>query len=142
MRRAAPALIGAIMVLVGLGLTLTAAAAPVGSLALSDVWPAIGPTLAVLGGIVAVYRGTVAAMRGAARAEILIHDGMKEAHLAASHENHKPLEDSLAELNRGMASVLARLDTVALLAAEVRAVQARLRVIEDRHVGEDAMGQL
>ena len=137
-RRAAPTVLGTILVLAGLGLTLTASAAPVGTLTLGDVFPAIGPVLAVVGAIVAVYRGTLAAMRGAARAEIAMHDKEKEAHRAAAAENHKPIEDSLDDLNRGMATVLARLDTVAQLASEVRSVQARLRALEDRHVGEDA----
>lgn len=135
-RRAAPAILGTLMVFLGLGLALTAAAAPVGSLTLGDVMPAIGPALAVIGAILAVYRGIWAAMRSAAKAEISLHDGLKEAHLIASSEQHRPLEASLDELNRGMAAVLGRLDVVGTLAAEVQAIQLRLRVIEDRHLVE------
>lgn len=137
-RRAAPTIMGALLVVLGLGLTLTAHAAPVGTLTLGEVLPAVGPTLAILGAIVAVYRGTVAAMRAAARAEIAMHDDRKDAHRAAAEDNHKPIEDALDDLNRGMASVLARLDTVAQLAAEVRLVQGRIRAIEDRNLRADS----
>lgn len=138
LRRAAPVILGTLLVCVGMGLSLTAAAAPVGSLTLDDVMPAVGPTLAFIGGLLAAYRGIWAAMRAAAKAEISLHDAKKDAHLIASTEQHRPLETTLDELHRGMERVLARLDVVSTLAAEVQSIKTRLRVIEDRHLVEEA----
>lgn len=140
-RRAAPQILGGILVVLGLGLTMTASAQPTQGITVAAALDKVGPVLAILGALFAMYKGARAAVRDVAVSVVEAHDDQKTAHEAAAHANHKPIEDALEELNKGMASVLARLDTVGRLAADVQIIQARLRAIEDRHLGEDSQRQ-
>ena len=116
MRRAAPSILGSILVALGLGLTLSAAAQGTAELTLTSALDKVGPVLAIVGAIVATYKGTKAAVRGVADGAVGKHED----------EEHRPLDRAIGDL----------LGEVRLLRREIAPLSdldARLRSLEEDH---------
>ncbi len=143
LRRAAPQVLGALLVALGLGLTMTASAQSAQGLTLDSALDRVGPVLAVLGVIVAVYRGARAAVRDVAQGVVEAHDATKDAHQAAAHENHAPMQASMHNLDLGMAAILGKLNVIAeTVKTDARLLDdlnERVRVIEEEHAAFHGM---
>jgi hypothetical protein len=143
LRRAAPS----IMVLGVVIVSLTTATAAVAQMALAgkatdDIAALVIDRLAYLvianvtvWALVAVgmWRWSGARLQAATREAIEEHDASEGAHKIAAHANHVKYDESIAELDKGMAVILSEIRAIRQAVQPLAELDERLRLIEEDH---------
>ena len=83
--------------------------------------------------LIGLWRWSGGRIATANRVAIAEHNADKDAHEAAAHANHQPLEQALSDLDRAMAEVLGEVRRVATMVQSVPELDRRLRAIEQDH---------
>ncbi len=116
LRRAAPSILGTLIVVLGLGMTLAAEAQGSQAVTWDSALDKLGPVLAVVGAIVGAAKGAKAAVRSVADSAITKHED----------DEHRPLDRAVAELLTEVRSLRRDL-------APLAGLDERLRALEEDH---------
>ena len=82
---------------------------------------------------VGMWRWSGARLQMATDEAIRRHNGDEDAHGPAAHKNHAPLDSAIAELDKGMAVVLAEIRALRSAVSPLTELEVRLREIEESH---------